>query len=225
MIVWLLACGSVENTKPTPLADVATTFEKVAQDPSQTVELCKMLTPTTQRDQCYLIGAENLQRKQPEKVADICPLILSEVQGECWFRLAERTSDPNHCDLSTPYELDCRLHLLSRQLFRSKSDEWSTLIDTAHKYSIDPNSVEGKTVLFRHWLSINDSIQPTRCTKTLDESSCLLAAQGLYRDRLRYSVHTQSFPCTADLPVSIQHNDAPVLKNIYTEFHRVHCVD
>ena len=224
MIFWLAACSQSESTHNSHLSDVVNVFEMVAVAPENTIEMCQDL-PTQYREQCLLLGAEHLQRKNPDKVEDICPLLNAETKGECWFHLAERTNSIGHCTLATPYEKDCQLHLLSRQLFRSKSDDWNTMLDTAKSYNVDPSSVEGKTVLFRHLLSNSDTIDTSRCNKTSDSMACILAAKSLYRDRLRYAEHQKTFPCTSDIPLDMQHLDAPELTDIFDEFFKVLCVN
>ena len=221
MILLLLACAPSEPVNQTHLSDVVETLELVVTDPAKTVQICQTL-PFEHRDQCYLLGAEHLQRHNPEEVEKICPLLQSDSKGECWFRLAEKTNNNIFCILATPYEQDCQLHLLSRQLFRSKSDDWNTILGIAKEYQVDPTTKGAKLFCsVTGYPSQTPFKHPLR--RYIDENACIMAAESLYRDRLRYAEHQKTFSCSSDIPLNMQHQESPELTEIFDEFKSVIC--
>lgn len=219
----VFAC-TLPTSSHSSVSTIADTLEQVQRNPVDTIDLCKTLSPTSVEQDCLLMGAENLFPIHPTAVEDVCRRLTDTVQGECWFRLAERTGKPQFCELATPFEMDCRLHLLSRWLFRHPKASWSSMHDQATAFGVDPDSTVGQTVLYRHLVSIDTPMNPSVCTQTDNPLACRKAAEGVYRDRLRYAEHQGDFPCQLQPNEDAHHNDSTLLKPIYEEFHRANCI-
>lgn len=218
-----LACTVPTPSSPSSVTTIAATLEQVALNPIDTLSLCNTLSPRSVQQDCLLLGSEKLFSINPDAVEDICHRLKDTAQGECWFRLAERTQTPQFCELARPFEMDCRMHLLSRWLFRHPKASWTDMQNQANLYGVDPTSTEGQTVLYRHLVSIDTPMKPVVCEQTDNPVACHRAAESVYRDRLRYVEHQGTFPCNLQPNDTAHHNNSTVLKPIYEEFHRANC--
>ena len=131
-IPWPLLFGCANSSVPTPLHEVSATLELVAQTPSKTNTLCGSIEPTHAKDECVLLGVDKLRREDVELASSLCSSLKHAAKGECWFRLAERHDSADFCAKATPFESDCRLHLLSRWLFRHPHAEWTDMVERSN---------------------------------------------------------------------------------------------
>jgi hypothetical protein len=222
-LLWMTTQTIGCDSRPTPLPEVVKILETVEQNPDQTKNLCDNLHPLNTKMECILIGAHALSKNEPLKAKELCSLLTSTTRGECWFRLAERTDDPTLCTEAVPFVKDCHLHLLSRWMFRHPNSTWENLNSKAIHYAVDPKSKEGETVLYRHMLSTKNPMQLDACMSKPNPTACRLAGKGIYRDRLRYAEHNNTFPCTLPNEHALHHTDTPSLYPIYEEFYRAIC--
>ena len=228
LCLWLSLISATIQTSgcestSTPLPTVVKILETVENTPDQTKDLCNNLHPLDTKMECILIGAHALSKIDPVKSQELCSLLTNTARGECWFRLAERTDDPNLCTDATPFTKDCRLHLLSRWMFRHPDSTWEELLTRAIHYNVDPTSTDGETVLYRHILSTKNPLNMEVCLSKPNPNACRLAGKGIYRDRLRYAEHKAAFPCTLTNQHPLHHTNDPSLHPIYEEFNRALC--
>ena len=223
-IVFLLpVIGCTTPSNKTPLHEVSSALEKVAQSPLQTQILCESIEPEQAKNECILMGVEKLNSEDVSTAMALCSSLTGEAKGECWFRLGERHDNPDFCAKATPFDFDCTMHLLSRWLFRHPKADWDEMIDQAIKYGVDPDSKEGETVLYRHIMSIEQPMRLGICTKLPNPTSCERAATSIYRDRLRFGENQGTFPCSIDDNHPLSPANHPSLHLIYTEFHHANC--
>ena len=217
--------GCTHSPSPTPLHEVSATLELVAQTPLNTNALCASIEPTHAKNECVLLGVDKLRKDDVELARSLCSSLKHAAKGECWFRLAERHDRADFCALSTPFESDCTLHLLSRWLFRHPRTKWTDMVEKARIYGVDPDSIEGETVLYRHVVSLEQPMRLDVCESLPKTTTCMKAAQSIYRDRLRFSENQGTFPCSMEDTHPLSHANQPPLYLIYTEFHDANCSD
>ena len=221
--VLLLACEQVPTD--TPLHQVTKALELVSKKPESWKTRCTPLKPKAVQHDCLLIAAEGLARTDIEGAKEACERLGAQHNsGECWFRLAEKIDNSHYCMMAHPFEFDCRMHLLSRWLFRNPSATWTAMSERASFYGIDPFSEEGSTVLYRHIVSIEQPMNIEKCLSLPNHDACIRAAEGVYRDRLRYAESQGSFPCDMKVNHVLQHQGHPSLRSIYSEFHNEICL-
>ena len=187
---------------------------------------CASIQPTHAKNECVLLGVDKLRKDDVELARSLCSSLKNTAKGECWFRLAERHDRADFCALSTPFESDCTLHLLSRWLFRHPRTKWSDMVDPKlQEYNVDPNSIEGETVLYRHIVSLDQPMRLDVCETLPQKITCIKAATSIYRDRLRFSENQGTFPCSMSDTHPLSHTNQSPLHLIYTEFHDAICSD
>jgi hypothetical protein len=80
---------------------------------------CRALEDPTLRADCLLAVVEGQARAEPEATAALCEEVPEGTwRDECWFQLAERSDQPEHCARAGLFADDCRLHALSSRLPR-----------------------------------------------------------------------------------------------------------
>lgn len=221
LLVPVIGCRIPPNK--TPLHEVSTTLEKVAKSPLQTQTFCESIEPEQAKNECVLMGVEKLTSKDVSMAMDLCSSLTGEAKGECWFRLGERHDSADFCAKATPFDFDCTMHLLSRWLFRHPKTDWNEMVEQATKYGVDPTSMEGETVLYRHIMSIEQPMRLEICAGLPNPNSCERAATSIYRDRLRFVENQGTFPCSIDDDHSLSPAHHASLHLIYTEFHHANC--
>ena len=223
MVLLVPTVGCEIQPNKTPLHEVSTTLEKVAQSPLQTQTLCESIEPTEAKNECVLMGVEKLNSKEVSTGIALCSSLTEKAKGECWFRLGERHDSADFCAKATPFDFDCRMHLLSRWLFRHPKTDWAEMVKQATKYGVDPVSKEGETVLYRHIMSIEQPMRLDTCAGLPNRLSCERAATSIYRDRLRFVENQGTFPCRVDDDHPLSPANQPSLHLIYIEFHHANC--
>lgn len=219
-MIALLLLGCQQD--PISITQVADTITQVSKDPTLAQTLCPTITLPSSQDECWLIALDQLKNATVEVLETYCHPV-QEHAGECWFRVAEKSGEAEHCSQATPFEQDCRYHLLSRWLFRTKPTDWNVMQTYAESVGLDPASEQSLTILYRHLLSQTPAINPTICEASPDANYCLRAAEGMYRDRLRFAESQGTFPCLMDASHPLYHQTHPHLMTQYQEFHDANC--
>jgi hypothetical protein len=214
----LIGCSGNSNTTALHYLNI---LEKVQKNPSKASLFCAEVTDLDKREECLLSAVELLRKKDQPTTEAICLEMKTTKRGECFFRLAEVSQKIAHCAQAIPFQEDCKLHLLTKKLITSKVTtirETKTILD---QMSLSFDSPHTKTVVYRHLLSKQHPIPIQNCITYPDAEECVMAAEGLYVDRLRYARDTNTFPCN-DLG-KLDHQSHPVLKKEYNRFQGEVC--
>lgn len=221
MLFTIVGC----KPSPTPIHEITRILDIVSENPVQTKTLCAQIHPNAARSECILIGVDSLKRNNISIASELCNTLSGRDKGECWFRLAETHDDAGLCEAADPFTLDCTMHLLSRWLFRNPNASWTDMTDRALHYGINPTSVEGETVLYRHIVSSSKPMDLSKCESLPNRSACHRAAESVYRDRLRFAENQGTFPCMMEPHHPLSPAQEPLLQDIHTEFHNANCHD
>lgn len=197
-------------------------MEEAQNTPKQAISLCHQLEDLSQHDECLILASEKTIRKDIKQTTDICAAIhANTTKGECYFRVAEFSQKKEFCLKSENFQKDCQLHLFSRELFRTKLDDYTQIAIIAEEFDISPTTMEGQTVIYRHLLSLKTPIPIHMCSEYFDPQACERAAQGLYLDRLRFSQSQNKFPC--DNLGELDHQNNPNLLVEYQQLAKEIC--
>lgn len=219
MMIWLFGCHPTSS-----ISQVADIIERVSVDPTLAKTECPNISQTVHHDECWLVALDQMRNASKRDLEDICHM-LSEKSGECWFRVAEKSNDATYCTQAAPFELDCRHHQLSRWLFRNQHTDWPTMTEHAQSVGLDITREETLTILYRHLLSQNPSINPALCQESQHPALCLRAGTGMYRDRLRFAESQHQFPCDVPTNDPLFHHQDSNLLTIYQEFSDANCLE
>ena len=214
----LIGCSSNSNLSTLEYLDI---LEKVQQSPAQASSLCETVQNLEKRDECLLSAVELLRKKDREKTEDLCRKMATSKRGECFFRLAETSQDMSHCTQAKPFQEDCQLHILTKQLMLAKVTTLDEAMPILKRLSLSLQDANTKTVVYRHLLAKEHPIPIQQCSQFPHPKACEMAAEGLYVDRLRHARDTQSFPC-AELG-ALDHQNHSLLEQQYSRFHKEVC--
>lgn len=215
-IVLTTGCSS----EPLSPVEFLTIVEKVQQNPQQAISICSSLSQQKQKEDCLLVGVEKLRKVNVAATEEICEY-LEQNRGECFFRLAEVSESVQHCEKATPFQEDCQLHLLTKILQQQKIETVQESLPVLERLSLSIEEPNPKTVLYRHLLAKEKPLPIQNCQRYPHPQACLLAAEGLYVDRLRYARDTNRFPC--DNLGALEHSNHPTLLREYNRFHQEVC--
>mgnify|MGYP003334962255 CR=1 FL=1 len=142
------------------------------------------------------------------------------MRGECWFQLAERTSDPSLCPKAVPFADDCAMHVISaafsKRIPRSTrpgegEDDAEAILTSAGLSVDDPRPW---SAFYRQLLGANRPIDRQACLAVKDavrRDACLHTGIALYQDLLNHARDTRKYPCdlpnpsVSDLPILLQY--------------------
>ena len=197
-------------------------MEKAQQEPEQGISICQKISAAQREDDCLLLLMEQYLRTSITQTEALCQALTEPANhDECYFRLAEYSKKKRFCSQAGRFQTDCSLHLFSRELFRSKASSYQTVEALAADFDIEPSSIEGETVIYRHLLSLETPLPILKCQDLPNPDACQRAAQGLYLDRLRYAHSHNQFPCQelGDL----DHSNTPILLHEYQKMAQEEC--
>lgn len=205
MLSLLLACAA-------PPSD-ATTYAAALHDGS-----CATVRDDALRDDCWLRWLD------PKDPTWCDRLTTDRLRAECAFTMAERTGEATWCDRAGPFEDDCRLHHLSRQLADVEglpADRDAEIEAAIRAAGLAEDDGRAWGTWYRWSLGRQAPLDRSTCDAVTDASrreACRQAGLGLFHDRLNNARDRKLFPCDGgplppllayapdpDLDLAIQH--------------------
>ncbi|MCB9797839.1 MAG: hypothetical protein H6741_34600 [Alphaproteobacteria bacterium] len=112
MLLLALACAGGQD----PEALHADALRRLEDAPAEAAALCPRISDEALRSDCAWAVVERLGPEQVEVAEGLCGALEAGAAAECWFRYAEASQSPEVCGRAGAHELDCRMHLLTRDL-------------------------------------------------------------------------------------------------------------
>lgn len=216
-MIWALLLACTEP--PDPRALHAEALAKLETAPQEAAALCLRVTdPQLQADCAWAtverLGAEDLSASQA-----LCAALPEADAGECWFRLAEASGQASLCERAGPHALDCRMHLLTRDLSwmpanaRPGSFEAEAL---AHVEAVGLTAEDPRpwSALYRWVLGRQRPLDRGSCAQAPDASrqeACAATALAHYNDLLNHLRDRGEALCEGDLPPAARYAPDPEL--------------
>ncbi len=191
---------------------------------------CRALNDPTLRADCLLAVVEGQARAEPEATAALCEEVPAGTwQDECWFQLAERSNQPEHCARAGLFADDCRLHALSSRLPRllkaSAPGEFEeALAPELLKLGFTAEDLRPWSAAYRHALGRQRPLDRGSCAAApplggLDLLTvCRQTALVLMNDRLNRARDSRRVPCDGGpLPPELSYAPDPELDALLAE--------
>lgn len=142
--------------------------EKAKQAPLKAFSICKEISSPDIQEECFSSSAQNLNGAPKQKEA-LCDELSGSLKGECFFELAEEVQKVEFCQRATPFELDCRLHILEAQC--GKFSSLSSLLSLTKNLELDYSHPNVGNILYGCLLS---HPQPRDiCSQTPNPKQCI----------------------------------------------------
>ncbi|MEC7985482.1 MAG: hypothetical protein VX278_09975 [Myxococcota bacterium] len=181
-------------------------IQRVQADP-QRWTLCREISDLTLQHDCILSAVPLIAESNIKQASRICQR-LSHQRAECFFQLAEISQQSIFCDYTESFQLDCKLHLLSKGLQQGKS-----AAALMKELQLPPDTPKAWTAIYRYQLHQQKPLDLSWCQSQSFPDVCTLAAIGTYEDRLNRARDRYGYPCNnTQAPSSLAYVENPQIQ-------------
>ena len=219
IFLWIGCFGEPEVQK---VSQIARIMIEVEQTPLQTVELCNQIVDSEQREFCFLYGIQGLPPDQVGVNRKICTMLEGNTAYECWFQVAELSSDVDDCVRAGPFEPECRLHLCLKDLIERQVSEWANIVEATDKWGVPLDKGPVWTMMLSHYYRGDNPLDLKLCETVRNPTQCRRSLGSIYATRLREWVESPTMSCE-DIPKGLRHSEEPMLKRPFETLKNQKC--
>ena len=208
MALWFVGCGPTPADRAADARALPAALAAVAESPADAVSVCAELRTAPAQDACVLLGVERLARTDPDAAAAICGTRSGLAADECYFQVAERSSEPLRCEAAGRFAEDCRMHAWSARVQKlapagtSMADWGDRLGAEARAMGFAADDVRPWIAAARFVLGQQQPLDRAPCSAwpAPGADACRQAGLGLFHDRINHTRDFGAWDCTDPLP-------------------------